>query len=66
MDGLKLIERCEKELANEIQIVKTISNDIKMKFGLERCTKICLASGKVHKNNKLETQWRFKLKNLIQ
>jgi hypothetical protein len=25
---------------NEIQIVKTIGNDIKIKFGLKKCTKI--------------------------
>jgi hypothetical protein len=33
MDDLKLIRRSEEELTNEIQIVKTLSNDIKMKFG---------------------------------
>jgi hypothetical protein len=33
MDDLKLIGRNEEELTNEIQIVRTLSNDIKMKFG---------------------------------
>jgi hypothetical protein len=33
MDDLKLIGRSEEELTNEIQIVKTLSNYIKMKFG---------------------------------
>jgi len=36
MDDLKLIERREEELINQIRIVKTISNDIKMEFGLEK------------------------------
>jgi hypothetical protein len=33
MDDLKLKGRSEKELRNEIKIVKTFSDDIKMKFG---------------------------------
>jgi hypothetical protein len=32
MDDLKLKGRSEKELANEIQIVKILSNNIKIKF----------------------------------
>jgi hypothetical protein len=51
MDGLKLIGRSEEELTNEIQIVKTISNDIKIKFGSEKCVKICLKSGNVHRKH---------------
>jgi hypothetical protein len=49
MDDLKLIGRSEEELTNEIQIVKTLSNDIKIKFGLEKCARICLKSGKVYR-----------------
>jgi hypothetical protein len=48
MDDLKLIGRTEEELTNEIQIVKTLSNDTKMKFALEKCARICLKSGKVY------------------
>jgi hypothetical protein len=36
MDDLKLIRRSEEELRNEIKIVKTFSDDIKIKFGLEK------------------------------
>jgi hypothetical protein len=36
VDDLKLIGRSEEELGNEIKIVKTFSDDIKMKFGLEK------------------------------
>jgi hypothetical protein len=32
MDDLKLIGRSEEELRNEIKIVKTFSNNIKIKF----------------------------------
>jgi hypothetical protein len=42
MDGLKLIGRNEEELTYEIQIVRTLSTDIKMKFGWEKCARICL------------------------
>jgi hypothetical protein len=43
-----------------MQIVKTLSNDIKMKFGWEKYDTICLKSGKVyrkqHMGNTLETE----------
>jgi hypothetical protein len=39
MDGLKLIRRCEEELTNEIQILKTVSNDIKLNFYWRNVTK---------------------------
>jgi hypothetical protein len=39
MGDLKLIGRSAEELTNEIQIVKTITNDTKMKRGLEKCAK---------------------------
>jgi hypothetical protein len=49
MDDLKLTGRSEEELTNEIQIVRTLSNDIKMKFGWEKCARICLKSGKLYR-----------------
>jgi hypothetical protein len=39
MDDLKLIRRSEEERINEIQLVNIISNDIKIKFGLEKLAK---------------------------
>jgi hypothetical protein len=42
MDDRKFIGRSEEELTNEIQTVKTLSNNIKMKFGLQKCARICL------------------------
>jgi hypothetical protein len=48
MDDLKLTARSEEELGIEINIVKTISNGMKMEFGLEKCARISLQRGKVH------------------
>jgi len=35
------------DLKNEIKIVQTISKDINMNFGLEKCARICSRRGKV-------------------
>jgi len=45
MDDLKLLGRSENDLKNEMKIVQTISKDINMKFGLEKCARICLKRG---------------------
>jgi hypothetical protein len=42
MDGLKMLGRNENNLENEIKIVKAITEDINMNFGLEKCAKMCL------------------------
>jgi len=52
MDDLKLIAKSEEELQNQIQIVKTFSDDIHLEFGLEKCAKIAFTRGKlVHSQN---------------
>jgi hypothetical protein len=48
MDDQKLIWRSDKELRNEIRFVKSISNGVKIWFGLEKCAKVSLKSVKVH------------------
>ena len=45
MDDLKLLGRNENELKNEMKIVQTISKDINMNFGLQKCARICLKRG---------------------
>jgi hypothetical protein len=40
MDDLKLVGRNENYLKNEIKIVQTISKDINMNFGLEKCARM--------------------------
>jgi hypothetical protein len=47
MDDLRLIGRSEEELENEIKIVKTFSDNIKMKSGKEKCARISLRNGTV-------------------
>jgi len=44
---LKLLGKNENELKNEMKIVQTISKDINMNFGLEKCARICLKRGSV-------------------
>jgi hypothetical protein len=48
-DDLKPIGRSEEELRNKIKIVKTFSDDIKIKFGKEKYARISLKSGMVHR-----------------
>jgi hypothetical protein len=47
MDDLKLLGRNENDLKNEIKIMHTISKDLNMNFGLEKCARICLKRGRV-------------------
>ena len=47
MDDVKLLGRNENDLENEMKIVQTISKDINMKFGLEKCPRIFLKRGSV-------------------
>ena len=42
MDDLKLIAKTEEELQKQIQTVKTLSDDVHLEFGLEKCAKIAL------------------------
>jgi hypothetical protein len=48
MANLKLIGRSEEELRNGIKTVKTFSNDIKIKFELEKCARVSLKNGTVY------------------
>ena len=45
MDDLKLPDRNENDLKNEMKIVQTISKDINMDFGLEKFARMCLKRG---------------------
>jgi hypothetical protein len=64
IDDLKLIERSEELLTNEIQIVKTLSNDIKMKFRWEKCARICLKRGKVYRKQHMGNTMENEIKEL--
>ena len=54
-DDLKLLGRNEDDLENEIKIVKAISKDINMNFGLEKHVKICLNKGGFQNNIYVDT-----------
>ena len=47
MDNFKLTAKSEEELQKQIQTVKTLSDDIHMEFGLEKCAKITFKRGKI-------------------
>jgi hypothetical protein len=64
MDDLNLIWRSKEQLTNEIQIIKTISYDIKTKFGLEKCDKICLKVARSIENKHVENTVRNDIKEL--
>jgi len=52
MDDLKLIAKSEEELQKQIQTVKTLSDDIHMEFGLEKCSRIAFKRGQLaHSQN---------------
>jgi hypothetical protein len=52
MDNLKLIGKTEEALQKQIQTVRTIIDDIYMKYGLDNCSQIVLKKGiLVHSQN---------------
>jgi hypothetical protein len=57
---LKQLGRTVEELRNEIRIVKTISKDIKMELGLEKCARFSLESGKVLRKQHVGNKMRIK------
>ena len=64
MDGLKLLGRNENDLKNEIKIVQTISKDINMNFGLEKCARICLKRGRVQSKMHIGSTFENDIKEL--
>jgi len=44
-----VLGRNENDLKNEMKIVQTISKNINMNFGLEKCARICLKRGRVQR-----------------
>jgi len=64
MDGLKLLGRNENDLKNEIKIVQTISKDININFGLEKCARICLKRGWVQSKMHIGSTFENDIKEL--
>ena len=64
MDDLKLLDRNENGLKNEMKIVQTISKDINMNFGLEKCARICLRRGSVQSKMHIGSTFENDIKEL--
>ena len=66
MDDLILLGRNENDLKNEIKIVQTISKDINMNFGLEKCARICLKRCRVQSKTHIGNTFENDIKNWTQ
>jgi hypothetical protein len=64
MDVMKLLGRNENDLKNEIKIVQTISKDITMNFGLEKCARMCLKRGRVQSKMHIGNTFENDIKEL--
>ena len=64
MDDLKLLGRNENELKNEKKIVRTVSKDINMNFGLDKCARICLKRGSVQSKMQVGSSFENDIKEL--
>ena len=54
MDDIKLFSKNEKELETLIHAVRIYSQDIGMKFGIEKCAMLVMKSGKQHMTDGME------------
>ena len=54
MDDLNLYSRSDKGLDSLIQVVRVFSEDIWMKFGLEKCAALVMKKGKIVKSVGIE------------
>ena len=64
MGDLRLLGRNESDLEKEIKIVQTISKDINMNFGLEKCARICLKGGRIQSKMHLGSTFENDIKEL--
>ena len=54
VDDLKLYASNDNQLDSLISITKTFSDDIGMKFRVEKCNKITIIRGKISKTDNIE------------
>ena len=64
MDDITLFAKNEKELENLIQTVRIYSQDIGMKFGIEKCSTLVMKSGKRHVTEVIELPNQEKTRTL--
>ena len=66
MDDIKLLAKNEKELETLIHTVRIYSQDIGMKFSLEKCAMLLMKSGKRHLTDGIELPNQDKIKMLAE
>ena len=64
MDDIKLFAKNEKEQETHIHAVRIYSQDIEMKFGIEKCVILVMKSGKRHMTDGVELQNHDKIRTL--
>ena len=64
MDDIKLFAKNEKELETLILAVRIYSQDIRMEFGIEKCAKLVMKSGKLHMTDGMELPNHDKIRTL--
>ena len=64
MDDIKLFAKNEKELKTLIHIIRIYSQDIGMEFGIEKCAKVVIKSGKRHMTDGMELSNQDKIRKL--
>jgi len=64
MYDLKLLGGNENELKNEMKIVQTVSKDINMNIGLEKCTRIFLKRGSAQSKMQVGSSFENDIKEL--
>ena len=64
MDDLKLFSKNDSQLNDALTLVKTFSDDIKMEFGLEKCSKITIKHGKSISSQNIKLDDDTIIKNL--
>ena len=64
MDDLKLYANNDQRLHDLIDIVSMFSNDIKMKFGLDKCNTLTIKKGKLVKSNDITLKNEETIKGL--
>jgi hypothetical protein len=55
MDDLKLYEKKEREIDSLINTARIFSDDIDIKFGLEKCARLIVERGKVRQTDGIKT-----------
>ena len=64
MDDIKLFAKNEKELETLIHAIRIYSQDIGMKFGIEKFAMLVIKSGKRHMTDGMELPSQDKIRNL--